>query len=115
VKHKERNAKANGWKQYFDRAGNELNIKEWVAATASPEATVAKTDIAPGLRLHTMWFGTDWGSPENPRPSLHESLLFDESEDAGDAETVGEWATEEEALAGHNRLVEELRVALGNG
>lgn len=92
---------------YYDRQGVPIiSVDAWAQMFEHFETRrVGATHLPNGFLVSTVWLGLDhnhW-SPGNP-PIIFESMVF---RDCRDAESYCQvrYATEEEAIAGHERLV----------
>lgn len=89
---------------HYDRQGKRISMRQWIALGIWDEQNdnayrrVARTKIGSCL-ISTVWLGIDHGYEE---PLIFETMVFPESEEQH------RYTTEEEALAGHQRIVEEL-------
>lgn len=92
---------------YFDRQGNPMTQEQYIAAYSGDfESTrrVAKTEFPGDVMVSTVWLALDHSFGVGP-PLIFETMIF-----GGDHSGL-QWryATEEEAAAGHERVVEALR------
>ena len=89
--------------RYYDRAGRPMSQMEWAVAFERPEnAIVEQTTLPNGRWVSTVWLGLDHGHGDGP-PLIFETLVFRNS--GGHSEL--DCASEEEAHAGHARMVEK--------
>lgn len=93
--------------EYYDRQGNPISDDEWSATFRDPELKrVAETTVG-GIWISTVWLGLDHGWGSGP-PLIFETMAFalgvSWSELAGNR-----YATEAEALAGHEEIVARAR------
>jgi hypothetical protein len=83
------------------------SLDEWARRTDLENRHVGLTEIKPGLTVSTVFLGLDHRHTifgEGP-PLLFETMVFENGE-GGHQERYSTW---EEAEAGHNRIVVELR------
>jgi len=104
---------------YFDREGNPTDMWGWVAAfdvSFEDGTRQVADDYVDGWRVSTLWSGLDmfcamdlWAEPQ-----IFETMVFPPP--ASDAD-LRQWRypTEAAALAGHARVLAELRAELAAG
>ena len=94
----------------YDREGNRISMKRFGELLADPRYKILQQTKLGGLLISTVWIGIDMNFMGGP-PVIFESMVFDQDEE--DPDSLGEgveqirYATEAEALAGHDRLVGE--------
>lgn len=111
---------------YFDQDCNPIGLGDWALLFEDfAGRQLALTQISPGVRVSTIWMGLDTsagiGPPRMGPPLIFETALIvelDEPEETPFGEHTSEfpemwrWSTREQALSGHEAIVQELR--LGN-
>lgn len=95
---------------YYDRQGNAMTLDEWAKSyeTRRDQKRVAETALAGGYWVSTVWLGLNHNYGDGP-PLIFETMVFKCGADG----KVADWSeldsdrytTEEDALAGHARLV----------
>lgn len=91
--------------RWYDRDGNPTT-RETVITVNAEEGKVALTQVGEST-VSTVWLGFDAIDTRQP-PLIYETLVFD-----GPLDLVAErYATEEEARAGHERMVERVRATV---
>jgi len=80
------------WARWFEASGDERRV--------------ALTDIAPGVRVSTVFLGLDH-SFGGMRPLIFETLVFGGALD----QEMDRYSTRAEAIAGHERMVARVRAA----
>ncbi len=103
---------------YYDRQGNRIGLWRFVALCEDGSyRRVALTSLTDDIEVSTVWLGLDhrWFVEDGP-PLIFETMVFtrlDEPDPATglthDGGEIWRWPTEEAALAGHDRIVAELR------
>lgn len=87
---------------YYSRDGSPMTVTEWAARYEDAESKrVALTKVG-DVEVSTVWLGLNHNYGEGP-PLIFETIVF-----GGHDEVCERYATEEEALAGHARVVAEL-------
>jgi hypothetical protein len=99
----------------YDRKGNPMTTEQWRQAYRDTAyKRVARTEIGPDMFVSTVWLGLDHGYGADP-PLTFETMVFtrsaqpDRNGSEFDARDQWRYATEAEAIAGHIKVVEELR------
>ena len=89
---------------YYDRQGNQISYKEYDELLNPTYKRVAETTLPNGLWISTVWMGLDhnWGAGP---PLIFETMVF-ENGDMGADLNMARYATEEEAIKGHEEMVE---------
>lgn len=93
--------------RYYDRAGNTMTQDAWNTRFGDYDyKRVDKTEEG-DWEVSTVWLGLDhqWG--DGP-PHIFETMIFGGEHDQG----CWRYATEAEAIAGHQRVVEALRAGI---
>jgi hypothetical protein len=95
----------------YDRDGNKIDMQRFGELLADPRYKILQQTKLGGLLISTVWIGLDMNFMREGPPIIFESMVFSQDED--DPEALGEsvacerYATEEEAMEGHHRLVGE--------
>lgn len=98
---------------YYNRKGEPMSQSEWEAAAFYDDGyqRVAETTLPTGKWVSTVWLGVDHLFRAPGKPLIFETLVFPRSGSKvhGDWEDLDcdRYATEEEALAGHAKMVEK--------
>jgi hypothetical protein len=90
----------------FDRAGEPVSMRTWARLDAhTPYVRIAEDTVGP-YWVSTVWIGIDHSFGFGP-PLIFETMVF-----RGDETDLDCWrySTETEALAGHARMVDEVRL-----
>jgi hypothetical protein len=93
---------------YYGLNGQPISDEEWSEVFRSRERFLGRDliSVAEGweVELSTVWIGISWGAEE--KPLIFETMAFEK----GSFDDIGcwRWATREEAVAGHQRLVSEI-------
>ncbi|MEF2979051.1 hypothetical protein [Subtercola sp. YIM 133946] len=87
--------------EYYDRAGQPISRDEWVE-TFDTDKMVAKTTVG-NSDVSTVYLGLNHSWGDGP-PLIFESMIFGGARD----QDQYRYSTEEQALAGHQKLVDEL-------
>ena len=90
--------------EHYDRKGNPISMDEW-ATRLSQEKRIAETTLPDGKLVSTVWLGLNHRFGEGP-PLIFETMVFASKEDFADLECE-RYTTEEEAIVGHQRIVEK--------
>jgi len=89
---------------YFDRKGQPLTVMEWDDLIENHGyRRIALTEFPDGSRVSTVWLGIDHGWGRGP-PVIFETMIF-ESGGWYHSDCV-RYSTEEEAIAGHDSMVQ---------
>jgi hypothetical protein len=91
----------------YDRAGNPISFERWRLLFEDKRYQQVAADHVGEVLVSTVWLGLDHGWLDTP-PIIFETMVFG-AEQTGDDEQH-RYSTEAEALAGHQRIVEELRI-----
>lgn len=89
--------------RYYDRQGKPMELMEWAAVFESEDNHVANDTIG-GVRISTVWLGLDHSFTGGP-PLIFETMIFGGPDD----NYTERYSTEEEAQAGHARIVSAVR------
>lgn len=108
---------------HYDRAGKAIGLGDWIALGEDWDYRMVARDEINGVRISTVWIGLDMSVFER-EPLIFESMVFDE-----DARAPSDWgfdfapswdnftrrySSEEDALAGHAEILEEVRALFDN-
>ena len=94
---------------YYDRDGRPLTSKEWGAMLERQDKRrVAETTLPDGKWVSTVWLGLDHNFGGGP-PLIFETKVFPSSTDFTDLDQE-RYATEAEAMAGHQVMVDKWRL-----
>lgn len=85
---------------YYDRTGRPINREQWTALFALPFDDIRRVALTErdGVAVSTVWLGLDHQYGDGP-PLIFETMILD-GPNAGD---LWRYATEEDALKGHER------------
>lgn len=85
---------------YYDRDGTPMTMMAWAMKLESAEARDVAFDEMGDVHVSTVWIGLNhnWGSGA---PLIFETMIFGGVND----QYQERYATEEQALAGHERIV----------
>lgn len=93
--------------RYYDRAGNQIDVNQWIALSSEEYKRVALSEgVVPGVVVSTVWLGLDLGYGDGP-PFIFETMVFGGAHD----EEQERYSTEADALAGHARWVDAAKNA----
>ncbi len=91
--------------KYYDRQGNPMTLEEWASKFEdNAYKRVEDTHMPDGGWVSTVWLGTDHGFGDSI-PVIFETMVFDGPHEN---EIQVRYHTEEEARAGHWKVVREL-------
>lgn len=93
---------------YYDREGRELDLYEWARKMEDDEYKRVALDWVGGISVSTVWLGVNYRFEEGP-PLIFETMVFDSNYDELTEFDTCRYATEEEARAGHEEVVAEVR------
>lgn len=89
---------------FFDPDGNPISVEEWVKLRADFNArTIAETALSNGVVVRTLWCGLKDPIAGLDVFSTCAGLL-------GRLQSIRQYTTKEEALAGHGPIVERLTI-----
>lgn len=103
--------------RYYDRSGNRISMRDWHRLRAqNDEGKYIQVDTTTigDLFVSTVWLGLDHGFrfwDENAPPLIFETMVFSHS--TGESHDCRRWSTEAQALEGHRRMCEEVRLFQG--
>lgn len=92
---------------YYDIRGNAITVDEWTTSRKDGDWETAhrKTDVDGHASVSTVWLGMDHRYGDDGPPLIFESMIFGGNLD----QTRERYSTMEEAHAGHERLVAQVR------
>ena len=95
--------------KHYDRKGQPLDLTTWALLSQDLEyQVVRRTEVGETL-VSTVWLGIDLSFGESNTPLIFETMVFCESKDDPLDHMVKCHATEELAIAGHQRLVQQIQ------
>lgn len=101
-----------GFSQKFDRAGREINLREWAMLMENPGyKRVAFDQISKEIEVSTVWLGLDHQLMHGGPILIFETLVFGGAHD-GD---MMRYSTEAQAEAGHIKVVNALKREIAKG
>jgi hypothetical protein len=89
---------------YYDRNGNEITEDEWLRRCRDHAYKRVAYHEVGTLRVSTIWLGLDYGWGDRP-PLIFETMIFGEPGEDQWRHDQWRYATEEEAMKGHQRAV----------
>lgn len=91
----------------YDRQGKQItDLLQWAKLFERGDyKRVAVTTLPDGKWISTVWLGLDHSFGSGP-PLIFETMVFPSKDDMGDLD-CDRYSTEEEALEGHQRMVEK--------
>lgn len=97
--------------KFYDLEGQEISYEKWGDIFAGKDRFLAGERIAEKrVRVSTVWIGLPWGwEDEGENPLIFETMVFAEDEDSWDDLGCWRWASREEALKGHAKIVDGIR------
>jgi len=91
--------------RYFNKNAEPICMCEWSRLFSDHQyQVIEKTDFK-DLFISTVWLGMDHGFGNHDRPIIFETMIFKGDE----GELQRRWATEEEAVEGHDKIVRALK------
>lgn len=94
---------------HYNREGKPISLMEWGRLFEDPDYKRVKLTIGAGRRVSTIWMGLDHSFEEGADPLIFETMIFKDVEgaDRNDEIDVQRYSTEEQALAGHEEMVQQ--------
>jgi hypothetical protein len=92
---------------YYNRKGEEISQDEIIEKFKNPEYKIIKQENVGGKFLSTVWLGLDHSFGQSDRILIFETMVFPSEDDLSE-ELCERYTTEEEALAGHERIKKDL-------
>lgn len=97
---------------YFDRDGEPLSLREWSLLKGMRDYNIIRQEYVGPYWVSTVWVGMDMGIGlrSGCRPIIFETMVF--SGDERDRRDFDQrrYSTEAQALAGHQEVVNEVRL-----
>jgi len=90
--------------EFYDRQGNAIDLLEWGTLMEDSFYKIVKQDRLGPYFVSTVWIGLDHGFGE-PLPLIFETMVF-KGKSERDLD-CWRYATEDEALASHQRMIEK--------
>lgn len=90
---------------YYDRQGNEIDVRSWALLFEVADRQVA-LDTIEQTTVDTVWTGITRYFDDAGRPLVYETLVW------GIVDEMHLWATEAEALAGHGTVCAAVRTVI---
>lgn len=104
---------------WFDAEGKPITARQWATLLRNKRYKIlAQTPVTEDVLVSTVWLGLDYGFMESDAPLIFETMVFVRSDTPRmvwghvierDGTECYRWSTRELALAGHMRIVAELR------
>lgn len=97
---------------FYDLEGNLVSYETWARIFASDDRFLIGTKIPEkGVKVSTVWIGLAWmlEVEEGGKPLIFETMVFGEDKDDWDDLGCWRWASKEEAMAGHQKIVDDIR------
>ena len=98
--------------EFFGLDGEVISYEKWSEIFAGRDRFLAGERIVEKrVRVSTVWIGTAWllEDLEGQRPLIFETMVFEDADDAWDDLGCWRWASREEALNGHAKIVDDIR------
>lgn len=90
----------------FDRQGRPINVGQWMTLHADlAYLHVRASAVCEDVHVSTVWTGFASGWDENRQPLIFETMVFGGPMD----EYAWKWATEADAIIGHDAVVDAVR------
>jgi hypothetical protein len=89
----------------YDRQGNPISYEEYGELLRPDYKRVAETTLPNGVWVSTVWLGLNHSFSDDGPPIIFETMAFADA-NVGAELNMARYATEEEALAGHEAMVE---------
>jgi hypothetical protein len=89
----------------YDREGNPISIEQWRLLFEDKRYQILKQTQIGTLQVSTIWLGIDHGFGHTAEPLIFETMIFGSEE-----EEQWRYASEQEALAHHDQLCEQIRL-----
>lgn len=93
---------------YYDREGRPITMERYLFLSRNLKYKQVARDFTPtGYLVSTVWLGNDHNYDEDGAPLIFETMVFYPSGQGGDGSDLDclRWSTEEEARAGHARMM----------
>lgn len=86
-------------------------LREWGRWMETADRHVGDTEVAPGVRVSTVFLGVDHNHSGRGPPVLFETLVFDDYGSGGEQHRYHTW---DKAETGHRETVDRLRAKITN-
>lgn len=97
---------------FYDLEGHKVSYETWAKIFSGNDRFLAGTRIEDkGVKVSTVWIGLPWmlEDQEGSAPLIFETMVFEDGDqDSWDDLAVFRWATREEALNGHAKVVDDI-------
>ena len=93
--------------RYFDKEGGPLTLEDWSVLFEDEKYKIVKQEHVDGHFVSTVWLGLNHSFLRDAPPLIFETMIFTEDERGG--EKMWRYSTLEDALAGHDKAVQELK------
>lgn len=97
---------------FYDLDGNLVSYETWARIFAGDDRFLMGTRIPEkGVKVSTVWIGLAWmlEVEEGGKPLIFETMVFGDDEGAWDDLASWRWASKEEAMTGHQKIVDDIR------
>jgi len=91
---------------YFDRDGEEITMGQWSILFGHKPYQILQQDHVGPYFVSTVWLGMNHQWVDGP-PMIFETMVFGPG---GDDETTDRYPSEDDALAGHERRLDQVRL-----
>lgn len=96
---------------YYDRSGNPISLEGWAFLFESDDRQI-RFDRVGDVEISTVWIGIDHSLRFTGGPVLiFETMIFGGEHD----KDMWRYSTEDEAIAGHERITREIKAGLRPG
>lgn len=93
-----------GYGGCYDRQGRPITLGQWISQSSPDARRVAETTLPSGIWVSTVHLGLDHRFSLSGPPLIFETMVFTTAERLTELDS-DRYSTEEEARAGHARLV----------
>ena len=97
---------------YYDIDGNPMTFEQWSSTFKDMEYRRIGLDRLDVWTISTVWLGLDHNFGDEGPPLIFESMVFEKGESSAAPDDTVRYSTKEEAIAGHQRLVEIYRAVV---
>jgi len=92
--------------RYFNRQGEPIDLMSWSKSFENiDEKRVRETTLPDGKWISTVWLGLNHNFCSSGPPLIFETMVFPKEGEYGELD-CNRYSTEEEAIAGHEAMVE---------
>jgi hypothetical protein len=98
--------------EFYDLEGNLVSYETWARIFAGENRFLVGTRIPEkGVKVSTVWIGIAWmlEVEEGGLPLIFETMVFGDGDDDFDDLASWRWPSREEALKGHENVVDGIR------